>query len=333
MRMDATAPRRDSNVYVLDPLARVLDPLVSQAREALQQQARAISQIGTRLDERFARAVRILHECDGHVVVTGLGKSGHVGRKIAATLASTGTPSFFVHAAEALHGDLGMVTARDVVILISYSGETREVVQLLPFLEERGIETIALAGDLDSTLARTASVSLDVSVEREICPNDLAPTSSTLATLAMGDVLAISLMKLRDFQRDDFAQLHPGGAVGRRVTRVSQATVREGVAVVTPETPLCDALLELASSPHPMALVCGRNGGLRGVLTAEDVRAAGKRAMDRPVAEVMNEMPPVVSADAFIAVAEERLSLENLPALVVVGEHDHVEGLYLPRTE
>ena len=176
--MDAAAPQ-GSNVYVLDPLARVLDPLVSQAREALQQQARAISQVGTRLDERFTRAVRMLHGLEGHVVVTGLGKSGHIGRKIAATLASTGTPSFFVHSAEALHGDLGMVTERDVVILISYSGETREVVQLLPFLQERGIRTIALAGALDSTLGRSVDVALDVSVEREICPNDLCRSPRT----------------------------------------------------------------------------------------------------------------------------------------------------------
>ena len=327
MGMDATARRHDSNVFVLDTLANVLDPLTKQARECLRQQAAAIAKLSVRLDESFARAIRVLYSVRGHVVITGLGKSGLVGRKIAATMASTGTPSFFVHSAEAMHGDLGMITDDDAVILISYSGETAEVARMIPHLQQRGIPTIAMVGAMDSTLARTADVALDVSVDREVCPNNLAPTSSTLATLAMGDTLAVAMMRLRGFHQDDFAQLHPGGSVGRRLARVGDEVEREGVPVLDPEATLRESLLTLAGSKLSMALVCDGTT-LLGALTSEDVRRATDADMDAPVREVMNQTPPVVEPSVFISEAERRMDREALDALVVVDATGEVCGVF-----
>ena len=331
MRIDAAARRRhDSNVYVLDPLANVLDSVTVQAREGLRQQARAIAELGARLDQTFAEVIRLLYGLSGHVVITGLGKSGHVGRKIAATLASTGTPSFFVHSGEALHGDLGMITEGDAVVMISYSGETSEVTQLLPHLARRGVPTVALVGKLDSTLARNADVALDVAVENEICPNNLAPTSSTLATLAMGDAMAVALMKLRGFQKEDFAQLHPGGSIGRRLMRVGESVLRDGVTVLTPTTLVRECLLTLAGSDLPLALVC-EGSTLLGVMTSDDVRRAGADAMDLPVSEVMNASPPVTGPGTFIADAEHRMAREGLLSLVVVDVSGEVQGIFVGR--
>jgi len=329
MRIDAAARKRhDSNIYVLDPLANVLDSVTVQAREGLQQQARAIAELSGRLDQSFAEVIRLLFRLNGHVVITGLGKSGHVGRKIAATLASTGTPSFFVHSGEALHGDLGMITEGDAVVMISYSGETSEVTQLLPHLARRGIPTIALVGKLDSTLARGADVAIDVAVDHEICPNNLAPTSSTLATLAMGDALAVALMKVRGFQKEDFAQLHPGGTLGRRLMRVGEAVLREGVTVIDPTTTVHECLLSLAGSDLPLALVC-EGSTLRGVMTSEDVRRAGSENINAPVSEVMNATPPVVGPGVFITEAERRMEQEGHDSLVVVDVSGEVQGVFV----
>lgn len=329
MRMDARARRQDSNVFVLDKLANVLDPVTNQARECLRQQAAAIAKLSSRLDESFARAVRLLFGVEGHVIITGLGKSGLVGRKIAATLASTGTPSFFVHSGEALHGDLGMITETDAVVLISYSGETSEVTALLPYLRRRGVPTIGLVGDLDSTLARDVDVAVDVSVDREVCPNNLAPTSSTLATLAIGDTLAVSLMRLRGFVEEDFAQLHPGGSVGRRLARVGDSVVREGVTVVSPETSVSECLLTLASSTLPIALVCDGTT-LVGVVTSDDVRlaaAAAPEALAGSVAGVMNRAPSTIEPGVLMAEAERRMEREGVSALVVVDGMGEVAGV------
>ncbi|MGE0791125.1 MAG: SIS domain-containing protein [Sandaracinaceae bacterium] len=335
MQMDASAPpvisRPQEPTRVLDALTDVLNPLTVQAREVLLEQARSIAQLSMRLDASFTSAIRLLFGIEGHVVIAGLGKSGHVGKKIAATLASTGTPSFFLHATEALHGDLGMVTERDAVVLISYSGETREVVELVPHLKARGVPTLALVGKMTSTLAREVDIALDVSVDREVCPNNLAPTSSTLVTLAMGDVLAVSLMKLRGFQQDDFARLHPGGSVGKRSTRVSSLAVTEGVSVLKPNAPLRDALIDLASSRYPMTLIC-EGDSLLGVLTADDVRGTNPDDLMRPVRDVMNTEPPVIASRAFVEAADRRLEQDGGPALVVVADNGEVLGLY-PRRQ
>jgi arabinose-5-phosphate isomerase len=271
------------------------------------------------VDERFGQAVRLLFGVDGHVVVTGLGKSGLVGRKIAATLASTGTPSFFVHATEAMHGDLGMITDGSAVLLISYSGETREILTLLPHLRHRSIPTVAIVGDRESTLARSVDVAVDVSVDGEICPNNLAPTSSALATLAMGDALAVALTSLRGFHEEDFARLHPSGSLGRRFMRAADVAITEGVTILGPRTTVRECVLSLARSDVPLALV--RDGNrLLGIVTSAELRTAfdTEGHMSAPVSEIMNRVPPVVPPDTLVGAAEERMEREGLDALVVV---------------
>jgi arabinose-5-phosphate isomerase len=326
MRMDATARRQD-NVLARGTIG-VVDPLANQARECLRQLSSTLQQLSQRVDEHFGQAVRLLYAMDGHVVVTGLGKSGLVGRKIAATLASTGTPSFFVHAAEALHGDLGMITADDAVLLISYSGETHETLSILPHLSQRGIPTIAIVGDRRSTLARSVDVAIDVSVDSEICPNNLAPTSSALATLAMGDALAVALTKLRGFHEDDFARLHPAGTLGRRFLRVGDVAVRDGLTVVRPQTTVRECVLELTRSDLPLALV--RDGDrLLGVVTSSELRDAlsSESCMTASVVEIMNAYPPAVAPDILVGEAEMRMESEGLDALVVVDGTGEVHGV------
>lgn len=325
MGFDMPAPRLEATVSVLDPFA-------NEAREFLRRQAAAITALGDRVNGVFGEAVHQLYRVSGHVIVTGLGKSGIIGKKVAATLASTGTPSFFVHAADALHGDLGMITRDDAVILISYSGETKEVVALLPFLKERRIATIALVGSPLSTLGRRADVTIDVSVDREICPHNLAPTNSTLAALAMSDALAISLMRLRGFRRDDLAQVHPAGNLGRKTARVGEVVVRDGVCVVHPESTVRDALLLMASSPHPIALVRDPQrliGALSAHRIRESAREAGANAMEMQVEAIMDPAPPTIAASAFVDEAERQLERFGAGALVVLGEGGDVRGLYI----
>lgn len=321
MAFDATARAHD-NVSILDPFA-------NEARECFRQQAATIAALASRVDRSFGQAVRLLHATQGHVVVTGIGKSGHVGRKLAATFASTGTPSFFVHAAEAFHGDLGMITERDVVILISYSGETPEVAGLLPHLQARDISTIALVGDLGSTLGRGSDVALDISVDREIDPNGLAPTSSTLATLAMGDALAVALVRLSGFEADDFARLHPSGPLGRRVLRVSRAVEPDAV-LLAPDTPIREAFLELARSPLPVAAVVS-HGVLVGTVSDTELRGALERGanLDEPVGRIMRCDPVAVAASALVTDVDRRLAGRHEGAAIVVDERGGVVGVYV----
>lgn len=326
MGFEVSAERAGSTVSRMDPYAL-------EARDCLNRQAAAISALEARVDGVFGRAVRKLNQVGGHVVVTGLGKSGLIGKKIAATLASTGTPSFFMHAGEALHGDLGMITDEDAVLLISYSGETSEVVALLPHLRSRGVQTVALVGRMDSTLARNADIAIDVSVDQEICPHNLVPTNSSLAALAMGDALAMSLMRLRGFDRDDFRRVHPSGSVGRRSARVDDLVIRDDVCVLHPDDTIQDALMRLAGSPHGTALVC-EDTALLGVVTAATIQAVVRRdagtrnTLASPVRRAMNDEPPIISNQAFVAEAERQLSRETTDRLVVVCESGKVLGLY-----
>lgn len=323
MSMNATARSLDSSVLVLDPLA-------SEARDCLRQQAEAIAKLSSRVDETFGEAVRLLHRTSGHVTVLGLGKSGLVGRKIAATLASTGTPSFFVHAAEALHGDLGMVTADDAAILISYSGKTEEVLNLLPYLKRLRVPTIGLVGDSDSALAQEVDVALDVGVDGEVCPNNLAPTSSTLATLAMGDALAVSLSRLRGFRRADFANLHPAGSLGKRFAHVRDLMTCEGLVKVEPNASCTECLLSLAGSNVPLALVVSRGKLVGTVSTAElaSAMSATVRGLDRPVRNVMNTDPTVVHESDRLADVKSLRDGSSGPA-VVVNDAAQVVGVLL----
>lgn len=304
--------------------------LVNEARQIFREQAETIAALAGRIGVEYSEAIELLIRTRGHVVVTGIGKSGLIGQKMAATFASTGTPSFFVHAAEAFHGDLGMITDRDAVILISYSGETEEVIRLIPHLRDRGIPTVALLGGRDSTLARGVNVSLDVSVNREACPNNLAPTNSTLATLAVGDALAVSLMNMRNFGADDFARFHPGGRLGRRLhTRVRDVMRDSELPVVAPSDGLQECLLKVASGRLGLSLVV-EGDSLRGTVTAKQLEEA-LRSTDSPrplrVGDLMNSRPAIIDKDAWMAEAETRAKVEGTNIFVVVDCQDNVTGV------
>ncbi|MCB9659664.1 MAG: KpsF/GutQ family sugar-phosphate isomerase [Sandaracinaceae bacterium] len=311
-------------------LSPALDPLIAEARDTFEQQAAAVAALARRVDRSFGLASHLLHATEGHVVVCGIGKSGLIGQKLAATFASTGTPSFFVHAAEAFHGDLGMITERDTVLLISYSGETEEIIRLLPHLQARGIPTIGLVGALGSTLAKGVDIALDVSVRGEVCPNNLAPTNSTLAALAMGDALAVSLMRLRDFRPQDFAQLHPGGALGRRLrTRVRDAMRSEDLPFLPPTATLGQCLLAAARGRLGMVIVV-EAGQLVGVVCDAALHLAMERHdanLSVPVSEIMRLDPPTVTPSTLLAEAERVMAEERHAYLVVVEGGRGVVGV------
>jgi arabinose-5-phosphate isomerase len=271
-----------------------------------------------------------MYSTPGHVVITGMGKSGNIGRKMAATLASTGTPSFFLHPAEAFHGDLGMITERDTLLLISYSGETEEVVRLLPHLLRMGTPIISLIGAMDSTLAKAADVAIDVSVVREACPNNLAPTNSTLAAMAMGDALAVSLMRAREFGADDFARLHPGGSLGRRLlTRVKDVMHRRELPVVSPSQTVRESLFTITRGRLGLALVLD-HGVLKGIVTDGDLRRAMQRhedVLEVPVAEIMSTHPVTIDENALLSDAEKLMRRRKIKALVVVNPNGLTSGL------
>ncbi len=298
-----------------------LERIAEAARETIQAQARAVAELALRVDRNYARAVQLMLRTQGHVVVLGVGKSGHVGRKVAATLASTGTPSFFVHPTEAFHGDLGMITEHDAVLLLSCSGETEEVVRLLPHLERIGVPIVALVGNKESTLAKRADVMLDVSVEREACPHNLAPTTSTLAAMAMGDALAVSLMQARSFDQSDFARLHPGGSLGRKLLRrVGEAMHKGDLPVVTPSQTVRDSLFTITRGRLGLAVVINR-GKLCGIVTDGDLRRAMQRHEDvlsLPVCEMMTAEPICIGEEALLSEAEELMRLHKIKAVVVV---------------
>lgn len=308
-----------SSVQLVPPARATL---IDDAKEVFRLQAEAIAALADRINGSYAEAVDLLLAGRGHVIVCGMGKSGLIAQKIAATLASTGTPSFFIHPAEALHGDLGMVTPNDVAILISYSGETDEVIRMAPHLSARGIPIIGLVGAVDSSLARVSDVTLDVSVEREVCPNNLAPTNSTLATLAMGDSLAVSLMQARNFKPHDFARFHPGGSLGRRLlSRVRDAMHSSPLPVVIPDCSIGEALLVMTKGQRGLVIVESPEGELVGVATDGDLRRGMQKftnLLTQPIRDIMSPRPVTIQHDAMLAQAEDRMIRLKLSALVVV---------------
>ncbi|MER3472779.1 MAG: KpsF/GutQ family sugar-phosphate isomerase [Armatimonadota bacterium] len=291
------------------------------AREVLRIEAQSILRLIDRLDERFERAVQMILSCKGRVVTTGMGKSGAIARKVAATFASTGTPAFFLHPAEGVHGDLGMVTGEDVVLALSTSGETDELLAILPALKRIGVQLIAMVGRTESTLAQAADVVLDVSVEREACPYNLAPTASTTAMLAMGDALAITVMQERRFTPEDFAVFHPAGTLGRRLLLRVHDVMRTGdsVAVVHQARPLREVLFAITRANAGAACIVNDEGVLVGIITDGDIRRHLLRDvanLDRPAEELMTRTPYVVRGNPL---AIEALHLfESLP--VKIGE-------------
>jgi arabinose-5-phosphate isomerase len=306
------------------------EPLVSDARRVLLEQANTLMDLAERVDDRFVRAVEMLLTARGHVVVVGVGKSGQIGKKIASTLASTGTPSFFVNAGEAHHGDLGMLVPGSTAIVISHSGETSEVVDLLPHLRRSEVRMIALVGRLGSTLAREADVALDVSVEREACPNNLAPTTSTLATLAMGDALAVALMRRKGFGSRDFARFHPGGSLGRRLlTRVCDVMRRNDLPVVAPGESVGESLVLLTKGRLGLLLIM--NGErLVGIVTDGDLRRGMQRHDDllrRPISDIMTSNPVTVDQETLLDDAMHRMQALKIKALVAVDGAGKVSGV------
>jgi arabinose-5-phosphate isomerase len=303
----------------LVPSAHALE----MARDVLQIEAAAVQALAARLDDRFTRAVELLLLCRGRVVVSGIGKSGHIARKIAATLASTGTPAIFVHAAEAAHGDLGMITRDDVLVALSYSGEGDELLTMLPVAKREGTPLIAMTGNPSSSLARLADVHLDVRIDREACPLNLAPTTSTTAMLALGDALAIACLDARGFGPDDFARSHPAGALGRRLLTYVRDVMRTGDRIprVTVETPLIDALREISSKQLGMTAVLDGGGRLQGIFTDGDLRRLLERATDvRSVklADVMTRDPLTIAPDVLAAEAAQLMDQRKKNQLLVV---------------
>ena len=308
------------------------EQLIATGRRALELESRALGALAPRLDATFAIACRLCLSCRGRVVVTGMGKSGHIGGKIAATLASTGTPAFFLHPAEASHGDIGMITRDDVVLAISNSGETAEIVTLLPHLRRLGAALIALTGDPRSLLAREASVNLDVSVAEEACPLNLAPTASTTATLAMGDALAVALLDARGFTAQDFARSHPGGSLGRRLLVHVEDVMRsapEALPRVSPETPLSEGLLEISRKGLGFTTIVDAAGVVLGIFTDGDLR----RRLEQPLElrkttmrEVMTAGGKRIGPRALAAEAVHVMETHRITALPVVDAGGRLIG-------
>ncbi len=300
---------------------RDIDPIASALR-TIELEAAAVQQLAARINADFVAACQLVLACRGRAIVTGMGKSGHIANKIAATLASTGTPSFFVHPGEASHGDLGMITRDDLVIALSNSGETTEITTLIPLLKRLGVPLIALTGAPDSLLARTADVHLDVSVAQEACPLGLAPTTSTTAALVMGDALAVALLEKRGFSAEDFAFSHPGGKLGRRLLLKVGDVMHGGPEFprVTEATPLRDALLEMTQKGFGLTAVVTTQGELLGVFTDGDLRRAIDHRIDINVArvgEVMTRNCKTVSSEMLAAEALTVMEDNKITALVV----------------
>jgi arabinose-5-phosphate isomerase len=306
-------------------------PLIARGRRVLSTEAEAVAALEHRLGEPFAEACRLVLRCEGRVVVTGMGKSGHVGSKIAATLASTGTPSFFLHPGEAIHGDIGMITAKDVVLALSNSGETDELVTILPVIKRLDVPLVALTGNAASTLARYATVTLDVSVPAEACPLNLAPTASTTATLAMGDALAVAVLEARGFTEEDFARSHPGGSLGRRLLLHVDEVMRTGdeLPAVGPETPLSAGLLEMSRKGLGMTTVLDSERRVLGVFTDGDLRRALDRQLDvhsTRMQDVMTVNPKTARPRMLAAEAVHLMETHRITALPVVDEHGALVG-------
>lgn len=296
------------------------EQLVKLAERVLDIEARAVDQLKSRLDESFVAACRLCAGISGRVVVTGMGKSGHIASKIAATLASTGTPAFFMHPAEASHGDLGMITEQDLLLAISYSGETEEVVTILPLVKRMGAPLICITGKPASTLARVADVHLNVSVSEEACPLNLAPTASTTATLAMGDALAVALLENRGFTAEDFARSHPSGSLGKRLLLRVGDIMHTGdeVPSVAPDVPLKEGLLEMSRKGLGMTAITGDDGKVLGIFTDGDLRRTLDEGIDVHGTKMRDVMHP-----GSITIAEDQLAAEAVRVL----EENKITGL------
>ncbi|MBN1607773.1 MAG: KpsF/GutQ family sugar-phosphate isomerase [Polyangiaceae bacterium] len=324
--MNLRAITRESRPVIVGEQA-----VIEAARSSLRSQAEALMGVGSRIDDGFCRALDMIVGCAGRVVVSGIGKSGLIGRKIAATLASGGTPAFFLHAGEASHGDLGMVTAHDVVLLVSNSGESPELVKLIPWFRVLDLPIVAILGSTRSTLARTAHIVLDASVERESCPHNVVPTTSALAALALGDALATAAVQQRGLSPDDLARFHPAGSLAhRQYCRVRDIMQSEPLPLVTPDCLVGEALWTMTAGRCGLAIVLGDDGGPVGIVTDGDLRRGmQKRAevLGLPVTAIMTRQPATIHEDAAVYEAEARMRRLRLKALVVVDSQRRVSGI------
>lgn len=299
--------------------------ILQRARDVLNIEARGIHALIDRLDESFVRAVDLLYGCQGKVVVTGMGKSGLIGRKIAATLSSAGTPSLFLHAGEAGHGDLGMIMKGDVVLAVSNSGETDEILTLLPIIKRLGLKLIVITGNPDSTLSRAGDVVLDAAVKEEACPLGLSPTASTTATLALGDALAVVLLEKKGFKEEDFAFRHPGGSLGRRLLLRVQDVMHRGpeLPIVDEDTPMKETLLEITSKRLGVTGVVNGRGELTGVITDGDLRRGLERKGDifrLKAGDLMTRSPKLIAADALAALAVAVMEEHSITSLFILED-------------
>ena len=301
------------------------------AVKCFRDEAQALLDLIPLLTDDFDKAVRMILDCRGKLIVTGVGKSGHIGAKIAATLASTGTPSFFVNPLDAYHGDLGMFSSDDVVLALSHSGYTEELLRFIPHLLERGIPIISMTGRAESLLAQYATLHLNVAVKKEACPLNLAPTSSTTASLAMGDALAVALMQMRGFKATDFAQFHPGGSLGRKLlSKVRDFMNRDNLPIVTPSTKVSDAMLIISAAKQGI-VVAVDEGRIVGVMTDGDVRRAMQSRrddfFDLVVSDIMSNHPKTICENAKLTEAEDIMLRNNIHSLVVVNAEGELCGV------
>ena len=307
------------------------DELLQLARDTLAIEARALERVSSRLDDQFGAACRLCMATTGRVVVTGMGKSGHIASKIAATLASTGTPAFFMHPAEASHGDLGMITGDDLLLAISYSGETAEVLTILPLVKRMGARLVSMTGNPRSSLARLADAHLDVSVSEEACPLNLAPTASTTATLAMGDALAVALLKSRGFTVEDFARSHPSGSLGKRLLLRVADVMRTGddVPAVLPDVPLRDGLMEMTAKGLGMTAIVDSGRRILGIFTDGDLRRAlddGADVHSTTMSDVMHVNCKTTVPDILAAEAVKVLEDNRITSLLVADDERRLIG-------
>ena len=308
-----------------------MSPIKESALNTFRAEAEAVQSLAGQLTDDFEKAVRAILATHGKVIVTGMGKSGLVGRKIAATLASTGTPSFFLHPGEAYHGDLGMIEAGDIVLALSNSGQTDEVLRLIPYLQECGNTVIAMTGNAGSTLAKNSTSHLDVSVKSEACPLSLAPTCSTTAQLAMGDALAVALMNERGFRAEDFARFHPGGSLGRRLlTRVGDVMRSEHLPTASPSSRLGEVIITISDARMGVAVILDE-GKIAGIVTDGDVRRAmlkyGARFFDITADEIMTRTPKTVSVADRLTDAEQLMQDNKIHSLIVVDRDGKLAGI------
>ena len=301
------------------------------AREVLNIEATAVQTLATRLDESFLLAIDVILCCKGRIIVSGMGKSGHIARKIAATFSSTGTPAYFVHPAEASHGDLGMITSEDVIIALSYSGESQELMTIVPAIRRQGAKLISMTGNPASNLAKVADVHLNAAVDKEACPMGLAPTASTTAALALGDALAVALLDAKGFGAEDFARSHPGGSLGRRLlTHVYDIMrIEERLPMVRENATLGDAILEISKKGVGMTSIVDSNQHVLGIYTDGDLRRTLEKKLDNnstPITEVMSANPHCISPNNLAAEAVQQMEQYNISQMLVVDEQNKLVG-------